>query len=125
MTKTLFLSTALFCLLSAPASAQTDTGAGGAQEDADVQLYAEEAPPASGDAAPAVSTDTASLPGLQNDSPPPLAPAPPGTGPGEGPWEVDSVLVKGNINVKPKVIIKTGHAKKGRLYYKEFINSDI
>lgn len=123
MIKAFFLSTALSCLLSAPAQAQTDTGA--ALEAADVQLYAEEAPPASGDAAPAVSTDTAALPGLQNSAPTPLAPSSPGTGPGEGPWEVDSVLVKGNINVKPKVIIKTGHAKKGKLYYKEFINSDI
>jgi outer membrane protein insertion porin family len=44
---------------------------------------------------------------------------------GKGPWEVASVAVKGNINVKPKVIEKTGHAKRGKLYYKEFINSDI
>ncbi len=43
----------------------------------------------------------------------------------KGPWEVAAVAVKGNINVKPKVIIKTGHAKKGKLYYKDFINSDI
>ena len=43
----------------------------------------------------------------------------------KGPWEVGIVAVKGNINVKTKVIAKTGHAKKGKLYYQDFVNSDI
>ena len=52
-------------------------------------------------------------------------PAAPETGPGKGPWEVGAVEVKGNINVKPKVVTKTGKAKKGRLYYQDFVNPDI
>ena len=49
----------------------------------------------------------------------------PETGSAKGPWEVGAIEVKGNINVKPKVIIKTGKAKKGALYYHDFVNSDI
>ena len=44
---------------------------------------------------------------------------------GQGPWEVGAVEVKGNINVKAKVVAKTGKARKGKLYYQDFVNSDI
>ena len=67
------------------------------------------------------STDIAKLPGISETSSQPE----PAAGPGKGPWEVGSVAVKGNINVKTKVIAKTGHAKKGKLYYQDFVNSDI
>ncbi|MBU2573555.1 MAG: outer membrane protein assembly factor BamA [Elusimicrobia bacterium] len=70
----------------------------------------------------AVSTEVPTLPGME-----PLAPAPaPGADAvGKGPWEPAEIAVKGNINVKPKVITRTGKAKKGKLYYADFINSDI
>ncbi len=69
----------------------------------------------------ALSTAAANLPGLSDAA----ADSGLAGGPGKGPWEVASISVKGNINVKAKVITKTGHAKKGKLYYKDFINSDI
>ncbi|MCX5785575.1 MAG: outer membrane protein assembly factor BamA [Elusimicrobia bacterium] len=43
----------------------------------------------------------------------------------KGPWEVYETAVKGAINVKPKVVLKTGKAKKGALYYTDYVNSDI
>ncbi|HNW45096.1 MAG TPA: outer membrane protein assembly factor BamA [Elusimicrobiales bacterium] len=45
--------------------------------------------------------------------------------PGQGPWEVAETAVKGNINIKSKVIFKTGKAKKGRLYLRAFISQDM
>lgn len=42
-----------------------------------------------------------------------------------GPWEVGAVEVRGNINVKARVIARTGKAKKGKLYYQNFVNPDI
>ena len=63
----------------------------------------------------------AGLPGISAAT----IPAATETGPGKGPWEVGAVGVKGNINVKTKVVTKTGKAKKGKLYYQDFINSDI
>ena len=44
---------------------------------------------------------------------------------GEGPWETGEITVKGNKNIKSKIIIKTGKAKKGKLYKKSYISSDI
>ncbi|MCX5792101.1 MAG: outer membrane protein assembly factor BamA [Elusimicrobia bacterium] len=44
---------------------------------------------------------------------------------GRGPWEVAATAVKGNLNVKAKVILKTGKAKTGRLYEQSFIAQDI
>lgn len=44
---------------------------------------------------------------------------------GTGPWEVGEIDVVGNKNLKPKVLIKTGKAKKGKLYKKSDISSDI
>ncbi|HNW44100.1 MAG TPA: outer membrane protein assembly factor BamA [Elusimicrobiales bacterium] len=44
---------------------------------------------------------------------------------GQGPWEVAETAVKGNRNIKPKVILNTGKAKKGRLYPQSFIAQDI
>lgn len=44
---------------------------------------------------------------------------------GEGPWEIGEIEVRGNKNLKPKIIIKTGKAKKGKLYKKSFISADI
>jgi len=66
-------------------------------------------------------SDPAGLPGMSGE----VEPAAPEAGPGKGPWEVGAVEVKGNINVKSKVVIKTGKAKKGKLYYQDFVNSDI
>lgn len=79
-------------------------------------------PPAVPPAEPvAVSTEIPKLPGLE-----PIAPAPaPEAAGGKGPWEPAEITVKGNINVKPKVIARTGKAKVGKLYYGDFINSDI
>jgi outer membrane protein insertion porin family len=67
-------------------------------------------------------SEPASLPGMSGS---PLPPQAPETDSGKGPWEVGAVEVRGGINVKPKVVIKTGKAKKGRLYYQDFVNSDI
>ena len=44
---------------------------------------------------------------------------------GQGPWEVSETAVKGNVNLKPKVILKTAKAKKGRVYMQSFIAQDI
>jgi len=68
-----------------------------------------------------ISTDVpaAALPGM---TPEPAPPAAAGAG---GPWEVAEIAVKGNLNVKAKVILNTGKAKKGRLYQQSFINPDI
>ena len=44
---------------------------------------------------------------------------------GQGPWEVAETAVKGNVNLKPKVILKTAKAKKGRVYMQSFIAQDI
>ncbi len=68
----------------------------------------------------AVSTETAALPGME-----PSAPAPEPADIGKGPWETAEITVTGNINVKAKVIARTGKAKKGKLYYQDFVNSDI
>jgi len=47
-------------------------------------------------------------------------------GPGvQGPWEVAETAVKGNVNLKPKVILKTGKAKKGSVYMQSFVSQDI
>ena len=43
----------------------------------------------------------------------------------QGPWEVAETSVKGNVNLKPKVILKTVKAKKGRVYMQSFVNQDI
>ena len=102
--------------------------------------------PASAEPAPAAPVPAASAPAAAN--PAPAAPASPGsikvsgpaglpgmseetaadapeTSSAKGPWEVGAVEVKGNVNVKPKVILKTGKAKTGKLYYQDSVNSDI
>jgi len=43
----------------------------------------------------------------------------------DGPWEVAETAVKGNANIKPKAILKTGKAKKGKLYQRSFVSQDI
>ncbi|MCK4936306.1 MAG: hypothetical protein KAR84_05580, partial [Elusimicrobiales bacterium] len=43
----------------------------------------------------------------------------------DGPWIIKELAVQGNINIKPKVIIKTSNAKKKKSYFKEDINADI
>ncbi len=97
----------LICFLAAPAMGQASTETFKLSEPA---------------AVPGVAVFTgAALPGISAD---PLSAAPE-TGPGKGPWEVGAVEVKGGINVKPKVVAKTGKAKKGKLYYQDFVNSDI
>ncbi|PIU19192.1 MAG: outer membrane protein assembly factor BamA [Elusimicrobia bacterium CG08_land_8_20_14_0_20_59_10] len=44
---------------------------------------------------------------------------------GQGPWEVAETAVKGNRNLKPKVVLKTGKAKKGQLYMQGYVSQDI
>ena len=44
---------------------------------------------------------------------------------GGGPWEVAETAAKGQVNLKPKAVIKAGKAKKGRLYFKDFVSEDI
>lgn len=44
---------------------------------------------------------------------------------GDGPWEVGDIVIKGNKNVKQKILIKTGKAKKSKLYTKKDISADI
>lgn len=44
---------------------------------------------------------------------------------GNGPWETGAIEVRGNKNLKAKVLIKTGKAKKGKLYKKSDISADI
>ena len=43
----------------------------------------------------------------------------------QGPWEVGEIAVDGNINVKPRVIRRVVQARKGKLYSKDDINTDI
>lgn len=40
-------------------------------------------------------------------------------------WEIGEISVRGNINVKPRVVRRVVRARKGRLYSKEDINTDI
>ncbi|MFA6435227.1 MAG: outer membrane protein assembly factor BamA [Elusimicrobiales bacterium] len=68
-----------------------------------------------------VSTGIAGLPGIADAA----AQAPRQEKTGQGPWEVGAVAVRGAVNVKPKVVLKTGKAKKGKLYYQDFVNADI
>ncbi|HBE89009.1 MAG TPA: outer membrane protein assembly factor BamA, partial [Elusimicrobia bacterium] len=42
-----------------------------------------------------------------------------------GPWEIGEVAVRGTVNVKPKVITRTAKARKGRLYYRDFVTRDV
>ena len=44
---------------------------------------------------------------------------------GSGPWEVGAIEVRGYKNIKPKIIAKTGKARKKKLYKKSDISSDI
>ncbi|MBI4655537.1 MAG: outer membrane protein assembly factor BamA [Elusimicrobia bacterium] len=43
----------------------------------------------------------------------------------KGPWEVAEIAVKGNVNIKPKLISRTGKARIKKIYYSKDINSDI
>lgn len=43
----------------------------------------------------------------------------------QGPWGVGEIAVDGNINVKPRVIRRVVQARKGKLYSKDDINTDI
>ncbi len=42
-----------------------------------------------------------------------------------GPWEVGETAVKGSLNVKPKVVLRAVKARKGRLYYRDFVARDV
>lgn len=42
-----------------------------------------------------------------------------------GPWQVNEIEVFGVKNLKPKIILKTVRAKKGKLYYEEDKKTDI
>lgn len=87
------------------------------------------APAAAPAAAAAQPADPAGLPGMEAKpagEPPPLPPAEaaPAARP-EGPWEVAETAVKGSANIKAKAILKTGKARKGKLYQKSFVAQDI
>ncbi|HOJ86737.1 MAG: outer membrane protein assembly factor BamA [Elusimicrobiales bacterium] len=45
--------------------------------------------------------------------------------PGSGPWQVNEIEVLGVKNLKPKVILKTVKAKRGKIYYEEDKKTDI
>ena len=66
------------------------------------------------------TTAISALPGLAASIPAAAA-----TEKNKGPWEVYETAVKGTVNVKSKVVLKTGKAKKGALYYPDYVNSDI
>lgn len=102
-------------ILITPALGQSTAPAGSTASD---PLSGPSSPAAAVPAAP-VSTEVAKLPGLTDSALSAKAES------GKGPWEVGAVAVRGNINVKSKVVTKTGHAKKGKLYYQDFVNSDI
>ncbi|MEF3280294.1 MAG: outer membrane protein assembly factor BamA [Elusimicrobiota bacterium] len=42
-----------------------------------------------------------------------------------GPWQVNEIEINGLINIKPKLILKTVRAKKGKVYYEEDKKTDI
>ena len=42
-----------------------------------------------------------------------------------GPWQVQEIEIKGLKNIKPKLILKTVRAKKGKVYYEEDKKTDI
>lgn len=42
-----------------------------------------------------------------------------------GPWEIGEVAVRGTVNVKPKVVTRAAKARKGRLYYRDFVARDV
>lgn len=66
------------------------------------------------------------LPGMTGVSTAAVSGARTGSGEaGEGPWEISEISVRGAVNVKPKVIIKTSKAKEGKLYRKRDIDEDI
>lgn len=44
---------------------------------------------------------------------------------GSGPWEAAETAVEGTVNLKPKVILRAGKAKKGKLYRRDFVAQDI
>ncbi len=72
---------------------------------------------------PAQSQPAAVLPGMT--SLPQLVPTEAPKEAAAGPWEVAETAVKGNQNLKPKAILSTGKAKKGRLYKQSFVSQDI
>lgn len=45
--------------------------------------------------------------------------------PSNGPWQVNEIEVIGLKNLKPKIILKTVKAKKGKIYYEEDKKTDI
>ncbi|OGR64383.1 MAG: outer membrane protein assembly factor BamA [Elusimicrobia bacterium GWB2_63_22] len=73
----------------------------------------------------------AALPGMQDPTaaePAPLPPPETAAAPAEhadGPWEVAETAVKGSVNIKAKAILKTGKARKKRLYQRSFVGQDI
>ena len=84
-------------------------------------------------AAAAAQVQPAALPGM-NDVPAvsTAAAVPPAAEPAAdvrdasgAPWEVGDAAVKGSVNIKPKAILRTGKARKGKLYYKDSVQQDI
>ncbi|OGR94435.1 MAG: outer membrane protein assembly factor BamA [Elusimicrobia bacterium GWF2_62_30] len=110
-----FAAPLFLCLaLSLPAAAQTSTAAAAAVQDpAPADTAAPSAAPAGAQPASAIL----SLPGMTPEA------AVRETS--RGPWEVAETAVKGSVNIKPKVILKTGKAKKGSVYMDSFVSQDI
>jgi outer membrane protein insertion porin family len=73
-------------------------------------------PGAAGTASPAA--EEAAAPAEAPPEAPPAAEFP-------GPWEIGEVAVRGTVNVKPKVVSRTAKARKGRLYYRDFVARDV
>lgn len=103
-----------------PIIISTKPAPGEAQEPASAPAVSTGAIAAPAAAEVASSTEVPALPGMEQ-----AAPAPETADIGKGPWEAAEITAKGNINVKAKVIARTGKAKKGKLYYQDFVNSDI
>ncbi|HOI41440.1 MAG TPA: POTRA domain-containing protein, partial [Elusimicrobiales bacterium] len=66
--------------------------------------------------APAAAEGTAAADPAAPPEPEPVFP---------GPWEVGETAVRGSLNVKPKVVLRAVKARKGRLYYRDFVARDV
>ncbi|MEW5906906.1 MAG: outer membrane protein assembly factor BamA [Elusimicrobiota bacterium] len=76
-----------------------------------------------GGAGPAAAGET--VPGGPDGSPAPPEAAPPAAQEFPGPWEIGEVAVRGTVNVKPRAVTGAAKARKGRLYYRDFVTRDV
>lgn len=77
--------------------------------------------------APAQEPAPGALPGMTEEAAPAAETEPAAAAAEEfpGPWEIGEVAVRGTVNVKPRVITRAVKARKGRLYYRDFIARDV